>query len=538
MTLTYRFRHQTFDHPLYPYIVEAMDKEFDSLTEQEAWSKPMTAPEGVKPLDVLWVYAAKPDINGWVKQIKARLTIRGDQDKHSVSKFDAYAPVMCFTIVRILLSLHLGEEGVEFHQLDIKTAFLTAEVKREIFIRLPPDRRTKKDEVRKLLKNMYGGVDASRCFYDDYMKFHEEIGFQSIHHDKCYLHLYWLDSDPVQFIKLAFHVDDSVICSKGQDIMHWYLWTMNERYDFTFHPLSHFIGIRFTFSEDRQTVHLDQEQQVNKMLAQFNMSNCKPEKTPVGAVEPTKAHLPENAKERKECNKFPYREAIGHLQYLELGSRADITYPVKLASKFGNSHGRVQIDYVKHIMRYLKGTSKTGITIRKNRDRQLRIFSDANHVKDVDTRRSLSGMIAKIGINTIEWKSKYQRIPSHSTAESELMAIDAAICRGQYLRYLTQSLGGPKQNSVPMYVDCQPAINLAVNPIQPGRNVHVHARYFYVRQLVMEGLYHINYLSSTNQPADLLVTYKNDKQFREHVSRVLSTAYISIKNEDSIYEWQ
>jgi hypothetical protein len=52
-----------------------------------------------------------------------------------------------------------------------------------------------------------------------------------------------------------------------------------------------------------------------------------------------------------------------------------------------------------------------------------------------------------------------------------------------------------------------------INQIQPGRNIHVHARYFYVRDFVNEGEYAIHKLDTTDQLSDILVTYKDYKNF-------------------------
>ena len=367
-----------------------------------------------------------------------------------------------------MLALHLGQPEVFWYQLDFESAYLTASVKRDIYIRLPEGFRKpgREHEVYKLRKALYGGVDSGRCFYDEYLQYHKEMGFQPIHHDRCFLQIHWLEKK--QFIKIAFHVDDCLMAVKGQEIMEWYLHALRVRYKFKFGKLEHFLGVRFTFSEDGNSVHLDQEQQVFKLLDQIGMSDCKSAPTPIkDTAVPNSTHSPQTEEEKKKVRDYPYQEVVGHLSYLESATRPDITYAVKVASKFGTTYGEAHIQWVKRIVRYLKGTAKHGIILTKSEPQpKLRIFSDANHVKDVDTRRSLSGMTTKLSSSTVDWKCKYQRIPSHSTCESELMAMDFAICRGEYIRYLAQSIGAPVQGTIPLYVDNQAAINLASNPIQ------------------------------------------------------------------------
>ena len=52
-----------------------MDLEMEKLKENGTFTEePVTPPEGARVVDLLCVFAAKPDENGWLKHIKARLT--------------------------------------------------------------------------------------------------------------------------------------------------------------------------------------------------------------------------------------------------------------------------------------------------------------------------------------------------------------------------------------------------------------------------------------------------------------------------------
>jgi len=51
------------------------------------------------------------------------------------------------------------------------------------------------------------------------------------------------------------------------------------------------------------------------------------------------------------------------------------------------------------------------------------------------------------------------------------------------------------------------------SPIQPSRNVHIHARYFYVRELYTNKIVDIFPIPSELNLADLMVTYKNILNF-------------------------
>ena len=93
------------------------------------------------------------------------------------------------------------------------------------------------------------------------------------------------------------------------------------------------------------------------------------------------------------------------------------------------------------------------------------------------------------------------------------MALDVGATNGQCLRWLLQSMGGPIQGTIQIFVDNQGAINISTNPIQSGRNLHVHARYFYVRDLVYDEHYALYHLPTEMQVADVGCTFKGGPSF-------------------------
>jgi hypothetical protein len=74
-----------------------------------------------------------------------------------------------------------------------------------------------------------------------------------------------------------------------------------------------------------------------------------------------------------------------------------------------------------------------------------------------------------IGDDLIEWHVSFQSMVSHSSTESELMAIDLCVRRIQAARWLFQSMGGTVEGPTNIDIDCSSAITLANNPIQNHR---------------------------------------------------------------------
>ena len=139
-------------------------------------------------LRLQWLYKTKSDEAGFLSRIKARLVADGSREKGVLPAGDIYTPVMVMSTVRIMLAVGLQYHGVRFHQLDIVSAYSTALCTREIFVHYPPGRfcPAGPGKCMRTIKALYGVVDSGRLFYDEWVQYHLDLGFQPIHSDKCF----------------------------------------------------------------------------------------------------------------------------------------------------------------------------------------------------------------------------------------------------------------------------------------------------------------------------------------------------------------
>ena len=117
------------------------------------------------------------------------------------------------------------------------------------------------------------------------------------------------------------------------------------------------------------------------------------------------------------------------------------------------------------------------------------------------------------------------------------MALDSGATVGEALRWLAQAMGGAIQGKIQVYVDNLGTISIASNPVQAGRNMHVHARYFYVRDLVYDEQFDIMPLQSELQVADIGCSFKGAKNFLVLRPYLLSCARI-VHNEHGTPLWE
>ena len=512
-----KFEFEVEHHPLRDDLYQAMDREIQKQVNNETWdSQPIPLPEGDKAISTMWVFNCKTYDNGTFKRLNARLTLRGDQQKIGLNPGESYSPVMALTALRIMLSLHCADPSVEFRQMDVAGAYLTAMMTRTVYIRLPkrcvpPNHR---HLVHLLKRAMYGGADSGRVFYDDILDFHKEIGFQTVMIENCYL---FLEKPNGNFIKCLFHVDDFVYAFRGKELWDWYVKTLTSKYTVKINSLTRFLGINLHRDPNDGSFRLDVDPQIGKLARAFSLDKVKrfPSHPVLIGQRPTDNDIPRTEDELIEARKIPYQSAIGHLNYLQVIAYPEISYALKIASRFTTSHGKAMWKWVKNIMLYVIGRQHNTTIIRGNPVGipRLSAFTDADHASCIDTRRSLTGYFVLLNDDVVSYACHRQRIVAHSSSESEIMALDSCLREVQYIRQLLHFMGGPNQECVTVYVDNTSVIMASKNPLQPGRNRHMPVRLFYFRPLSQERVIELHHISSSLNMADLLVTFKTPINF-------------------------
>ena len=94
------------------------------------------------------------------------------------------------------------------------------------------------------------------------------------------------------------------------------------------------------------------------------------------------------------------------------------------------------MEVVYRILRYLKLTPGKGLLFKKNNKREIDIYTDANHARNILDKRSTSGYCSYVWRNLVTWRSKKQSVVSQSRAESEFRSLALGICEGIWIQRL------------------------------------------------------------------------------------------------------
>jgi len=127
----------------------------------------------------------------------------------------------------------------------------------------------------------------------------------------------------------------------------------------------------------------------------------------------------------------PYRELIGALMYLSVGTRPDITHAVSYLSQFNSCYTEAHWKAAKRVLRYLKGTNNVGLVYSCSSNPPT-MFTDADWGNCNLDRKSYTGHVFMMSGGAVSWESKKQQTVALSSTEAEYMALSEATKEAVY----------------------------------------------------------------------------------------------------------
>ncbi|GJR38938.1 hypothetical protein Tco_1214622 [Tanacetum coccineum] len=150
----------------------------------------------------------------------------------------------------------------------------------------------------------------------------------------------------------------------------------------------------------------------------------------------------------KLVDQTDYHSKIGSLVYLK-SSRQDIVQAVCYCARYQARPTENYLKEVKRIFQYLRGTINMGLWYPKNYGFELTAFSDVDHARCLDTRKSTSGGIQFLGDKLVNWMSKKQDCTAMSSAEAEYVALSACCAQVIWMRTQLKDYGF-NYNKIPL----------------------------------------------------------------------------------------
>jgi hypothetical protein len=488
-----------------PNWKQAMTDEYQSLNKNGVWSL-TSLPNGRKAIGGRWHFVIKHGPNGEVVKYKARYVAKGFTQVYGRDYQETYSPTVKLSTIRCLLACAAQLQcGVQ--QMDIKTAYLNAEIDEEIYMRQPEGfTKTGKQGqqlVCKLHKSIYGLKQSGRNWYHTISSYLYSLGFNPSINGPCL----FVKVTGGTYYYVCIWVDDIIYFSVDPNFVNEFKEQIEKRFtisDLT--PLHWFLGMKLECTPGR--IEVSQRQYVDALLHKFGMQDCKAVSTTIAEKRQlTKTDCPKDGSEEQvEMKDLDYRGLVGSLNYLATTSRPDVAFVAHSLSSYLENPGREHWTAGKHVLRYLQGTKDFKLVFQHDPDGLvLRGYADADYAGHIDTRRSTSGHCFSLqrGSGCVSWSSKLQSTVATSTAEAELNAAMAAAQEAVHLQELLSSMGYPQQPPTRINVDNQACIAITRNPVQQTKTKHYAIKLHYTRELVLGGTIDLVYVPTDENNADV-----------------------------------
>ncbi|XP_050889043.1 secreted RxLR effector protein 161-like [Lathyrus oleraceus] len=178
--------------------------------------------------------------------------------------------------------------------------------------------------------------------------------------------------------------------------------------------LNYFLGIQI--NQLNEGTFICQTKYYNDLPKRFGMEGAKS----IDTAMPTNGNLERN-ENGKDVDVKKYRGMIGYLLYLT-AYRPDIMFSFCMCVRYQSTPKESHLKVVKHILRYLYGTSKYGLCYSKGSDCNFVGYTDSDFSSCKSDRKSTTRTCHIFSNSLVSWHSKKHVFVALSIAKAEYVA--------------------------------------------------------------------------------------------------------------------
>jgi hypothetical protein len=368
-------------------------------------------PIGAKAIGTQWVFAVKRNEKNEIIRHKARLVVLGNHQREGKDYFETFSPTVNVKSIKLLLAL-ATQEDLEIKQIDFETAFLNAEIKEDIYIRVPQGyfkiaQGLKKGMVLKLLKALYGLKQAPREWWTLLDSKLKELGYKTCALDEC-LYVKIVNG---KRIYLTLYVDDTLaFFPKSLESV----WNTDKNLITTQFKIKDMGDCQWILNmaveRDRikKTLTLSQQGYMDLVLKSNPITEGREVTTPFKY--PDISAVPDGVTPKllNEQEQSDYRSIVGAILYAANITRIDLSYIVGVLARYVNAPYNYHMDSVRKVLSYLHHRTSWKLLFThspsqsKENGYHIKIYSDSSFGDDKCDRKSTSGWVSTFNDRPIE----------------------------------------------------------------------------------------------------------------------------------------
>ena len=491
--------------------MDAIEAELAQMEKVNAWI-PVVPPPDANIIPSRYVFRRKRNETGHVVRYKARLVVKGFKQQFGVDYTDTFAPTICASTLRILLSF-AAQKGAAIHQCDVKNAYLNSRLKDDItlyselppkyesFRELPPNLKNEPRVASKWLVSVYGSKQGAHDWYLEVKDFFTGIGYSVSAADEAVF--YKIEDDKYTIVAAA--TDDFSIFADSPETANFLIQKqLSERFEISdLGPISWLLGVSITRDLHAHTISLGQQAYVEQIVNRFGLSEARVATTPMEVGIDLGLDSPQvSAVSLTPAEKTKYREMIGCLMYATVMTRPDIAFAVSNLSQYLDTPRTTHIHAVTRVFRYLSGTKELKLVLGGSSSTIVG-YSDSDWASQIH-RHSISGFAFFVGTGVVSWSSKKQPIITLSSTEAEYVALTHSSKDIIWIHKLLTEFSSifPLTPPTTLFCDNQGAIRLSKDSTFHGRTKHIDVHFHFIRQTVSQGHISLSYCPTDDMIAD------------------------------------
>ena len=306
-------------------------------------------PKGRKTLTSRVVYRQKINKEGKITKLKARLVVRGFLQVEGINYIDIFANTTIPLTWRILLTLAAINDW-EIKQIDFIGAFLNGDLKKDIYIEIPPELiklATKDQKFTKLTakygynsaegqiihlkKALYRLKQSPRVWQTKLQDLLKDLGYQPLASDSA------VYINPKERLFIITFVNDCIIIGPDKKNIKALKAQLGLKYAIEDRgPASYFLGVEILRDRANRLLYLNQRNYISEVLKHFDFNDSKSIKVPLqpGLIKDVNSEFTalKGIPVEKSDLKL-YQRIIRCCIYTITQTRPDITFAVQFLSR-------------------------------------------------------------------------------------------------------------------------------------------------------------------------------------------------------------
>ena len=493
------------------YWREAIAKELGGLLRLHTWDlvPASTMPPGSNLMHCHYVFDVKRTSTGTIEKFKARLVADGNTQKHGVDFDRIFSTVVKTQTLRLVLAI-AALHDYNLTSIDIRQAYLQAELKEDLFMRPPPGVPSVAADGRplvcKLRRTLYGLKQAGREWAAIFTEFLLLWGMTRSVIDVC---LYTFTDAAGHCLIICVYVDDALLCDNHPPLRRRFVADLERRFPTEDKgELRWILNVAIARDRAARTLTLSQSLYVTDLLSKFahliDPSMTRHFDSPMEEgldLSPADSPAPDTPEaEEMAFKRDEYMSIVGGILWLANMTRPDIAYAASQLARYLANPGPTHLRAAVRVLIYLRDAPDRSFTYAPDATSGLVCYVDSNW----STGYSTSGAFLFFYGCVIHWFSKMQRSVALSSAEAEFFGAMLAAKEVIFLRELLVDLGFPPSGPTPMRSDSKSAVDMSFDPVAFKKTKHILRSASFLRDLVAHRVVVLSHVSGKRMVADIL----------------------------------